>query len=367
MSITADQDILDMVQHCHLEIANPTQLRLRPEIQFDSKEEGIITSEIAHLLELGVIEPAVHTPDEYISTIFVRKKKSGQYRMVLNLKGLNKHIEKHHFKMDTLWSAVRLMTPNCFMASIDLKDAYYLVPIAKEHRKYLRFYWKGFLCQYTCMPNGLSSAPRCFTKLMKPVYSTLRQKGHLNVGYIDDSYLQGRDANECLLNISDTQRLLSSLGFVINGQKSSVTPAQRIIFLGFVLDSVSMTITLTDDKKVKVKANCTAMQHKHETTITELAQLVGTLVSSLPGVQFGKLHYRKLEIEKNLALREHKGNFEALISLSPSAKDDLAWWIENVDTALNPISHGNPVIEIKTDASKKGWGAYLDGDTTQGL
>ncbi|PFX15064.1 Polyprotein P3 [Stylophora pistillata] len=212
MSITADQDILDMVQHCHLEIANPTQLRLRPEIQFDSKEEGIITSEIAHLLELGVIEPAVHTPDEYISTIFVRKKKSGQYRMILNLKGLNKHIEKHHFKMDTLWSAVRLMTPNCFMASIDLKEAYYLVPIAKEHRKYLRFYWKGFLYQYTCMPNGLSSAPRCFTKLMKPVYSTLRQKGHLNVGYIDDSYLQGRDANECLLNISDTQRLLSSLG-----------------------------------------------------------------------------------------------------------------------------------------------------------
>lgn len=61
-----------------------------------------------------------------------------------------------------------------------------------------------------------------------------------------------------------------------------------------------MTIALTDDKKAKVKANCTAMQHKHETTITKLAQLVGTLVSSLPGVQFGKLHYRNLEIKKEL-------------------------------------------------------------------
>jgi len=48
------------------------------------------------------------------------------------------------------------------------------------------------------------------------------------------------------------------------------------------------------------------MQHKHATTITELVQLVGTLVSSLPGVQFGKLHYRNLEIEKNIALRENK-------------------------------------------------------------
>ena len=50
------------------------------------------------------------------------------------------------------------------------------------------------------------------------------------------------------------------------------------------------------------------MQHKHATTITELAQLVETLVSRLPGVQFGKFHYRNLEVEKNLALKEHKGN-----------------------------------------------------------
>ena len=90
------------------------------------------------------------------------------------------------------------------MASIDLKDAYYVIPIAEEHRKYLRFYWQGCLYQYISMPNELSSAPRCFTKLLKPVYSTLRQYGHLNVGYIDDSYLQGSDTKECLLNISDT-------------------------------------------------------------------------------------------------------------------------------------------------------------------
>ena len=80
---------------------SPNQSRPRPEIQFDSNEKDI-DSEISHLLKLGAIEPAVHSPDEYISTTFVRKKKSGKYRMILNLKGLNKHIEKHHFKMDTV-------------------------------------------------------------------------------------------------------------------------------------------------------------------------------------------------------------------------------------------------------------------------
>ena len=216
------------------------------------------------------------------------------------------------------------------------------------------------------MPNGLSSAPRCFTKLLKPVYSTLRQCGHINVGYIDDSYLQGSDTKECLLNISDTQTLFTRLGFVINVEKSCFIPAQQITFLGFVLDSVSMTIALTEDKKAKVKANCKALLPQTNTTITELAQLVGTLVSCLPEVQFGKLHYRNLEIEKNMALRKHKGNYEAQLTLSSSAKDELTWWIENVDKALNPISHGNPTIEFRTDASKKG-GMYIDGDTTQGL
>ena len=51
-----------------MEIGNPNQSRPRPEIQFDSNEQDIIDSEITHLLKLGVIEPAVHSPDEY--TIF---------------------------------------------------------------------------------------------------------------------------------------------------------------------------------------------------------------------------------------------------------------------------------------------------------
>lgn len=358
-SITTDHKILDIVQHCHLEIDNPEQTRLRPVIQFDPSEIKIIDLEITNLLNMGVIEPAVQCPDEYISNIFVRQKKSGKYRMILNLKGLNKYIAKHHFKMDTLWSAVRLMTPNCYMASIDLKDAYYSVPIAEEHRKYLRFYWQGNLYQYTCMPNGLSSAPRLFTKLLKPVYSTLRKSGHFVVGYIDDTYLQGSTAENCQATINETRDLFTKLGFVTSIEKSVVTPTQLITFLGFVLNCISMTIQLSDEKKERLKSYCKTIRAKQNVKITELAQVIGTLVSSLPGVQFGKLHYRTLEIDKNLALKENKGNFEAKTSISNIAKSDLTWWIENIDQASNPISHGNPDIEIQTDASKKGWGAYV--------
>ena len=58
--------------------------------------------------------------------------------------------------MENLKSAITLMSPNCYMASIDLKDAYYSVSIDTNHRKYLRFVWKNQLFQFTCLPNGLS-------------------------------------------------------------------------------------------------------------------------------------------------------------------------------------------------------------------
>ena len=74
-SITTSQNILYIGQHCHLEIGNPNQIRPRPEIQLDSNEKEIIYSKITHLLELGVIESAVHSTDEYISAISVRKRK----------------------------------------------------------------------------------------------------------------------------------------------------------------------------------------------------------------------------------------------------------------------------------------------------
>ena len=75
------------------------------------------------------------------------------------------------------------------MAFLDIRHAYYLVNVDKDHRKYLRFIWRGRLYDYTCLAKGICSAPRWFTKLLKQVFGTLRSKGHDSVYYIDDSFL----------------------------------------------------------------------------------------------------------------------------------------------------------------------------------
>jgi hypothetical protein len=55
----------------------------------------------------------------------------------------------------------------------------------------------------------------CGTNLLKPVYSTLRKMGHLNLGYIDDSLLIGDSRKECLENVNDTNWLFEKVGFIV--------------------------------------------------------------------------------------------------------------------------------------------------------
>ena len=132
--------------------------------------------------------------------------------------------------METIETVISMLTAGCFMAYIELKDAYYCVPLDKEHQKYLKFQWNGCLYQCTCYPNGLACCPRKFTKLPKPVYYTLRQAGHLSTGYIDDSYLQGTSYDQCLENVKDTVTLFNKLGLLIHPDKSVLYPTQQVVF-----------------------------------------------------------------------------------------------------------------------------------------
>lgn len=348
--------------HCYIDFDKEIPKQFKYPVQkFDFHEEIIIDKEIDKLLDIGVIEEAKHEEDQFISPIFTRPKKDGEHRMILNLKDLNMSVEYHHFKMDTFETVLKLVKPNCFMASIDLRHAYYSVSIFKPHRRYLRFIWKGKIFEYTCLPNGLALAPRKFTKLMKPVYAKLRQMGYSNSGYIDDSYLQGDTKAECKNNVRDTVSLMSELGFVIHEKKSVFEPVQNIVFLGNHIDSIKMIVYLTEARKLVLISECVKLRNKNIATIREVARVIGLIVASFSGVEYGPLFYRELEKEKANCLSNCSGNFDASMFITDSMRLDLDWWIENLPTASRKISHGTPRKVIVSDASKTGWGATCAG------
>lgn len=99
----------------------------------------------------------------------MQSKANGNKRFILNLKYLNAFVETPHFKMEDFRTASRLIRKDDFLCTIDLKDAYFLIPVHLSHGNFFRFIYKDVLYEFTCVPFGLASAPYTFTKLLKPV------------------------------------------------------------------------------------------------------------------------------------------------------------------------------------------------------
>ena len=257
-----------------------------------------MAAEITRLEKLGVIEDCSHSSGEFVSPIFLRPKKNGTFRMILNLKDINPYIQYNHFKMESLDTCIQLVTPGAFMASLDLSDAYYSVPIHHSSRKYLRFSHGGQLYQFCALPNGLTSAPRAFTKLLKPAFAHLREKEHVLSAYLDDSFAIGLTQGVCGDAISAAFHSLTELGFHVNVEKSALTPTTTLQHLGFVIDSVAMQVSLPLSKISDIKSICSHLQNTPNHTLRLVAQVLGTLVAAFPGVRYGPLHYRHLEVDK---------------------------------------------------------------------
>ena len=166
-----------------------------------------------------------------------------------------------------------------------------------------------------------------------------------------------------------TIKLVDSLGLTVHLEKSVLKPTQRIQFLGFWLDSTKMTVEITHEKADAIKTLCHHILEKSLITIRQVAQLIGKLVASEPGVRLAPLYYKTLEIEKDVALKENRGNFDAEITLSQDCKQQIQWWIGQCRPRVaRNIFLSNPDIVIKSDSSTYAWGATntTNGESTRG-
>ena len=91
------------------------------------------------------------------SSWFPRTMAAGQ-RPVINLKSLNKFVYTEHFKMEGIHILRDLLRAGDWMTKVDLKDAYFMVPIHKEDRAFLKFSFKERTYQFKYLPFGLACA-----------------------------------------------------------------------------------------------------------------------------------------------------------------------------------------------------------------
>ena len=131
-------------------------------------------------------------------------------------------------------------------------DAYYSVKIHPDFEKFFKFSYNGTLYKYTTLPNGLCTCPRKFTKMIKP-HLAFKRCGHIISEYTDYQYLQGKIQQKCIATVIAASTLFENLGLVIHPKKSVIVPQQQLVLISFIVDSVLMTVSITQDKKTKIK------------------------------------------------------------------------------------------------------------------
>ena len=183
-----------------------------------------------HKLVLKQAISPIAASDGFFSPNFVVPRKDGGWRSVVNLKSLNQFIQNHHFKMESTASLRDIIQRGDFMGRLDLKDAYLTIPIVSNRRKYLWFHWKGQNYEFRTLPFGLASAPRVFTKLLRPVAAALRKKGIRLLIYLDNILVMAKEKASLKKDIAEVAEMLSRVGFVTNIRKSVFKPSTVINF-----------------------------------------------------------------------------------------------------------------------------------------
>ena len=125
-------------------MAPPRQWRPRVTTTRSSIQTKRMNTAIQTLFTKAAIKEVQPVKNQFISSLFLVEKaqSAGEYRPIINLKPLDRFVKEWSFKMEGLPVVRSLIQPNDYMMKLDLKDAYYSVPIHPDHRRFLRFVFK---------------------------------------------------------------------------------------------------------------------------------------------------------------------------------------------------------------------------------
>ncbi|XP_062286992.1 uncharacterized protein LOC133992289 [Scomber scombrus] len=338
--------------------------------QAQGESARVLQEEILSLLNKGAIcvVPPAQCQSGFYSRYFLVPKRGGSgIRPILDLRALNKFLRKYKFRMLTHASLLRLVRQNDWFTSVDLKDAYFHIPIYPPHRKYLRFAFQGTCYEYRVLPFGLSLSPRVFVRCTEAAIAPLRQQGIRLATYLDDWLLLAQSRQEAMAHTRILTRHLLDLGFVINAEKSMLCPTQDIIFLGLSLDSVIFTARLSAER-VRAFRACLALFHPGKSVQFRLClRLLGLMASAILVVRLGRLHMREFQLWVASCGLDPVRHGARRVLVTPGCVRALRHW-----QAPSFLTRGVPMGSVlsrkvvTTDASLTGWGGIHEGRSVRG-
>ena len=304
----------------------------------------------------------------YFSTFFLTPRKSGAWRPILNLKPLNVYMRPPCFKMETLAAILLALRSGYWAASLDLKDAYLHVPMHSSARRWLRFHLNGAPYEFRVLPFGLSAAPRTFTMVVRAVAEFLRERGIRIFVYLDDWLIVAPSRQLLLEDILVVREVVSRLGFVINLDKSTLMPTQRIEYLGAWIDFSLGRVFPTAARINSITQCADRLILSQSAEARLLLRMLGLMASFVDILPLCRMRMRPLQAHLLQHYRAWVHPLSQEIPIPSSLHPSLIWW-SNPDNFREgmPFPPTLAHFTLTTDASKQGWGAHLLNHRLSGL
>lgn len=218
--------------------------------------QGHIDKELDAMLKLGVIE---RSKSAWSSPILLIKKKDSTYRFCVDFRKVNKVTEKDAYPLPYVSAILDRLRGAKFITSLDVKTAYWQIPMDEESKQYTAFTIPGRgLFQFTRMPFGLHNAPATWQRLIDQVLGPDLEP-YVFV-YLDDIIIFADTFEKHLEILTEVMRRLRNAGLALSRDKCHFCQPE-LKYLGYVVNSQGL---LADPEKVTAILNIPTPKNSKE-------------------------------------------------------------------------------------------------------
>ena len=298
-----------------------------PTYRAGSPRAQALRQEVEAMLAKGALEIARDPGPGFYSRLFLVEKATGGWRPVIDLSHLNDFVQLTPFKMETVASVLLSVREGDFLASLDLKDAYFQIPIHGSSRKLLRFMSEGTVYQFKALCFGLSTAPQVFTRVFAAVSAWAHARGIRLLRYLDDWLVLSSSEKKAKESIRELLSVCRTLGIVKNEKKSDLVPSQSAKYLGMTIDAgagkVFPSLARVEKFLTVAERFCTM-----QSPPAQLWQVVlGHLASLERLVPHGRLRMRSLQWHLKSQWSPESEPPSLPVALPEEARRDLSRWM----------------------------------------
>jgi transposase InsO family protein len=229
-----------------------------PIYNLSTRELAALRAYLDIALEKGWIRHSISPAGAPI--LFVPKKDGG-LRLCVDYRALNKVTRKNRLALPLITEILDRLTGAVYLSKVDLKDAYYRIPVAEKDRWKTAFRTRYGHFEYMVMPMGLTNAPATFQAYINRALSGLVDS--ICVVYLDDILIYSDSRESHLRHVREVLVRLRRFGLYANPKKCSFF-ASEVDFLGFIVgrDGIRM-----DPKRVETIANWPRPESIHDVQV----------------------------------------------------------------------------------------------------